>query len=264
MWATLALATVIPMTPAQTGLSLKNVRPVYYLYGQKRADATVLPGDLFMVAYDIAGLQSRADGRIQYSIGLELSNAKGESVFRQEPKDTEANNSLGGNTKPAFAYLEIGTDTPPGEYTMKLTVTDQMAKKTESLSTKFTVSEKKFGFVQNSITLPGLIPTPPIAVPGQEYWVNFALVGFGLGGDKQQPDITVEMQIIDRSTGQPTLPNPLKGGGKQVEEQFKKLWPFQFILQLNRPGRFTIQMKATDNVSKQTAVQSLDFEVVQQ
>lgn len=262
MWATLALAASLQLAPAQQNtLALKNPRPTYGMFGQVRKDTKVLTGDLFMLAYDIEGLQVKEDGQILYSIGMELTSKEGKAVFRQEPRDLQATNSLGGGTKPAFAYLEIGTDTPPGEYTIKLTVTDRTAKQTQSLSYKFEVVSGQLGFVQNSITLPGLHPTPPLAVPGQEFWVNFALVGFALEETKKQPNVTVEMQVIDLETNKPTLAKPFTGGAKEVTEEFKKILPMQFVLQLNRPGRFRIQLKATDQVSKQTATQELDFTV---
>ena len=44
------------------------------------------------LAYDIEGLTVREDGRVFYSIGMELTNKEGKSIFRQEPKDLEATN----------------------------------------------------------------------------------------------------------------------------------------------------------------------------
>jgi hypothetical protein len=264
MWATLALAAALQTVPAQPGdLALKNPRLTHGMFGQQRKDARLLPGDLFMLAYEITGLTIGPDGRVLYSIGMELTNKEGKSIFKQEPKELEAVNTLGGNSRPAFAFLEIGPDTAKGEYTVKIQVTDRAAKKTADLTYRFEILPTSFGFVQASIVLPNNLPTPPTAVPGQEFWVNFALVGFDLDAAKKQPNVTVEMQVIDLATGKPTLAKPFTGESKNVAEEFKKILPMQFILQLNRPGKYQVQLKATDNNGKKTAEQTLDFTVLE-
>ena len=83
MRALLALALVVTFTalsaPAQPGggLSLKNPRLVHGMFGQERKDAKLLVGDIFWLAYDIDGLQTKEDGTVLYSIGMELTDKAG-------------------------------------------------------------------------------------------------------------------------------------------------------------------------------------------
>src|SRR5262249_46660303 len=57
MWATLALSAAL-MAPSQKGtLELKNVRMTRGILGQERTDTKLLPGDVFVVAFDIDGLK---------------------------------------------------------------------------------------------------------------------------------------------------------------------------------------------------------------
>ncbi len=243
-------------------LTLKNPRLVYSMFGQERKEAKLLLGDIFWLAYDIEGLQTREDGKVLYSIGMELTSKEGKSIFKQAPKDLEAVNSLGGGRKPAFAFLEIGTETPPGEYTATLTVTDRLAKKSEVLTSKFEVLAQRFGFVLVGLTQPDYRPTPPIAVPGQDFWVHFALTGFALN-DKKQPDVSIDLQVYDLSTNKAVLPKSVTGQIKEVDkEEFKKFIPWTHQLSLNRPGKFRVQVTATDNNSKKTAGLELDFTVL--
>lgn len=269
MRALLALTLLVTFAalsaPAQPGtLAVKNARLVYGMFGQERKEAKVLLGDIFYLAYDIEGLSAKADGEVQYSIGMELTNKAGQSIFKQAPKEQKAVNSLGGNRLPAFAFLEIGTDTPPGDYTVTLSVTDVPTKKTETLKYPFEIQSGKFGFVQVGLTQPGFRPMPPMAVPGQELWVHFAVTGFDLAGEatKKQPNVSIALDVIDQATGKGVLAKSVTGEIKEVEENFKKFIPWSHPIFANRTGKYKVKVAATDNHSKKTANLELDFEVL--
>jgi hypothetical protein len=277
MWATtLALMTTLNWAPAQSGpLELKNARVTYGILGQERKDTSFLPGDLYVLAFDIDGLQVKQDGVVQYSMGMELTTTqqgKSKSLFKKDPQEQQTVNTLGGTRLPSFALTEIGTDTEPGEYTMTVTVTDRAANKTVTLARKFEVKKLEFGIVR-----PGFVYNdmnerqvgraqiaPPLAVPGQNLVLNFATVGFELKGDKQQPNVTVTMKILDES-GNPVLAKPFKGVATDIDEDFKKLRviPWNFPLQMNRSGKFKIVLQATDEHNKKTAEQTLDLKVIE-
>jgi len=268
MWASLALSALV-LAPSQGGnLAIKNPRPTYGILGQERKDKKVLVGDVFTLAYDIEGLQTKEDGTIQYSVGMELLDKAGKSQFKQEPQDLESVNSLGGTRATAFAVAEIRTDTKPGDYVMKVTVTDRLAKTTKELSYPFEVAAPTLGFVQCCLAYPDdkYRPAPPVAAVGQTYWVNFAVVGFELNKKDMQPNFSVEMRVLDEK-GQPTVAKPSTGGidgsKNPVDERYKKVLPFQFALQLNRPGRYTVELKVKDNVNNKTATQTMEFSVIE-
>ena len=264
MWATLALAVVLQPLPAQANtLAIKNDRITYGILGPERKDNKLLAGDVFVVSFDIDGLQIKEDGKVQYSMGMELTDAQGKVQFKKEPADLEAVNALGGSRLPAFALSDIGLDTPPGEYTLTVTVTDRSNKATQKLVRKFEVQPKKrFGIVRLVLINGNEQPVPPIAVPGQKVFVSFALAGFDLT-DKKQPNINVEMRILDESS-KPTLPKPFSGDVNNVEEEFKKIVPFlPMPISVNRTGKFTIELKATDKISGKSVVEKLPITVVE-
>jgi hypothetical protein len=211
MWATLALATALNLTPAQAGtLQLKNDRVTYGPLGQERKDSKILGGDYFIVAFDIEGLKVRDDGEVKYSMGLEVTNKEGKSQYRQDPQELEAYNALGGGRVPSVAHVFIGTDQPEGEYTLKVTVKDINTGKSDSLSRKFEVSPRKFGFVQLGFSYQApsrevLLAAPPLGVPGQTLLLNFSVVGFDLDkARKDQPNIETSLRILDED-GKPTV-----------------------------------------------------------
>src|SRR5262245_7946446 len=130
MWAALALTTVLNVAPAE--LELKNVRTTYGLLGQERKDEELLPGDQVELSFDIEGLQVKPDGRVQYTMGFELTKkGKNKPEFKYGPVDLEATNSLGGTTLPAFVQADLGLDTAAGDYVLKVTVKDRQGKADE-------------------------------------------------------------------------------------------------------------------------------------
>ena len=263
MWATLALLTALQLTPAQAGqLRLTNDRATYGKHGATRADNKLLPGDSFVVQFDIENVEVGKDGKVLYSIGLEFLDAKDQVKFKQSPQEMEITNVFGGNRIPAFAEVEIGLDTPPGEYTFKVQVADRRAKTSQTLVRKFEVLPKDFGILRLQTTN-GQALAPPIGVVGQDLVIDFATAGFGRDKTRKQPSILVEMNVLD-DAGKPTLEEPMKyGTEKDVPESYLSLrWIIP--LRLNRPGKFTVELKATDQVSKKTSKVSFPVTVLEQ
>jgi len=278
MWATLALMSALSSTPAQAGqLQLKNVRVTYGILGQERKETTYLPGDLVVLAFDIEGLKVAPDGRVQYSTSMELTGkdpmtGKVKSLFKQDPQDLTTVNTLGGSRLPSFALAEIGTDTAPGKYTMTVIVTDVAAKKkAEPLVREFEVKATQFAIVRPGFTYNDMNErgrgapqiAPPVAVPGQNLLLNFAVIGFDLKGQQQAPNVSVTMEVQDEN-GKAVLEKPFTGEAQNIDAEFKKLRfiPFQFPMQLNRGGTFKIVLTATDQHTGKKAPLTLDLKVL--
>lgn len=262
MLTTMALVTALCLAPAQNGeLRLINDRTTYGVLGPVRADNKFLPGDKVFVTFDIDNLRIAEDGKALYSMGMELTNAQGKTFYKRDPADTVAFNALGGSRVPAFAYTELGIDTPEGEYTLRVVVKDRGGKEV-SLNRKFQVVAKDFGLVrlQNSYDPEGRLSAPPIGVAGQSFFINFFAVGFKREGQKMQPNLALEMRVFDES-GKPTLAKSATGEAKEDVPLDWNLVPMQFILPLNRSGKFTVKLKATDMVTKKTAELSFPLTV---
>src|SRR4051812_41019645 len=107
MWTALALTTVLAAAPAES-LDLKNVRLTNGILGQERKDDKYLPGDVFVVSFDIDGLKTKDDGQVFYSIGMELTRkGKEKPEFKEDPKDFFDVNSLGGTSLPRAAVITL-------------------------------------------------------------------------------------------------------------------------------------------------------------
>ena len=97
----------------------------------------------------------------------------------------------------------------------------------------------------SSLALPR---TSPVCALGESLYVGFSTVAFARNGKTKQPDIKVSLRVLDEK-GKPTMPQPLSGrANKGIPENLKFL-PMQFGITMNRPGRFTVELTAVDQIS---------------
>jgi hypothetical protein len=258
--AFVALSTMLPSAPGD--LSVTNVRLTYGALGPVRPNANVLPGDALVVAFDIDGMKVDDNGKVRYSTGLELLDAKDKVLFKQEPKEEEVVNSLGGGSLSAFALVDIGLEQPAGVYTAKVTVNDLATKQSKAITQNFTVLKKGFGLVRvaGSADPDGQNPIALLGT-GQNFWISASAVGFARDKNKDQPNLTFELTIMD-DAGKPTIKKPFTGTVDKGVDSKANSVPVQFYLSLNRPGKFTAVLKVTDTVSGATSTEKYPLTVL--
>jgi hypothetical protein len=269
MLATLAIAAALSLTPAQdkqdSQLKLSNAQITYGILGGPRDTNKFLPGDVLFLRFDISGLSVDKGGRIKYSLAMQMKNAAGETVFSQVPQVIEAVNTLGGSSLPAFAYADIGGSTAPGKYTLIVTVADEITKKKQELPHAFEVRKKDFGITRLGLFYDeqGRTWAPTIFVAGQSAWLHFWTVGFDRNPASKNADVEVRMRVLDDS-GKPTLPNPVTGDTKaQKPPANAQFLPWFLKIELNRPGKYKIEVEATDVIAKKTAKEVLSITVLE-
>jgi hypothetical protein len=262
MGTALALLAVLGLPAAEAGdLRLNNARSTYCVLGPTRAADKVLPGDKYVLSFDIEGITIDDEGKARYSVGFDVADASGKVLFKQEPKEQTAQASLGGNSLPASAQLDVGLQAKPGEYNLKVTVTDLATKKTAELTRKAEVLEKGFGMVRLT-TSSDQDGRMPVSVPGCGEWlfVHCGIVGFTRNDASKQPDVTLSMVIKDEQ-GKPTTAKPVTVVvNKDVPEAAPAL-PLRQLLVLNRAGKFTVELTATDRFANKTATLSFPLTV---
>lgn len=270
MLTTLLLTTALALSPGQTSsLQLTNIRNTYGELGGTRPSGKFLPGDVLFVGFDIEGISIDDDGKVQYTMAMEVLDKANKPIFKQDPADKTDYVPLGGTKLPARAFVTIGLDQEPGTYTLNLVVTDRKSKATQKLSKEFEVAKRDFGIVAvfTSIDTKGEIPAPTTGIIGQAVFVQFGIVGFERQADSAnpkkppQPNVTIEMSPVD-DKGNPTLKKAesftMSGGVDEKDGGFT----LRFMLPMTRTGKFTVRLKATDNISKKTATFDLPIAVV--
>ncbi|HEX4592618.1 MAG TPA: hypothetical protein VH120_22025, partial [Gemmataceae bacterium] len=253
MFGTLAAAAALSLTPAQqaASLNLTNARTTYGEMGALRTDNHYLPDDFFFLAFDMEGFVVSPEGKVSYTMMVEVTNKAGQAVFRQDkPADYDQFIVLGGNRLPGRAWVSLKPDQEPGPYTCKVTVTDRVTKASKALEKQFEVVKKDFGLINLMTTFDadGKIPAPPTGVVGQIIYLHGAVVNFGRGQDKK-PNTTIELRILDEQR-RPTVARPQ---GVFVPKDIPPAAPpasdaafIALVIPLNREGNFTGEVKAVD------------------
>jgi hypothetical protein len=261
MWTTIALLTALSGTPGQADLALTRVRSTHGLLGPERKDETLSPGDILFVSYDIEGVKVDGDGKVNYSTALELTDSTGKVVFKQDPKPNQAQISLGGDSAPGYASLSVGLDTPAGDYQFKVTVKDTISGKEQSLTRNVKVLPRDFALVRATASVDTEAQYPAaVFACGQGVWVHCSAVGFLRNPGDKQPNVVYEIRVLDES-GKPTLPKPVTNAvNKDVPANLSGL-PMAFPLSLNRAGKFTVELLATDQLSGKKAKTSFPITV---
>lgn len=262
MLTALVLAGALGGAPAQPpDLKLNNVRLTVGELGPPRESNKILPGDVLFIAYDIDGLTIDSDGIARYTMAMEVTNPTGKAILEQKPSDRADFAPLRGNKLPGRAYVTVGLDEAPGQYTCKLSVTDPATKLTAKLEVKFEVLKKEFAVVAvfTSHDPKGELSAPTSGQVGQTLYIHFTVAAFDRDPQTKQPNVEIEFQFFD-ATGKPTLvsadgkPTPRKHiqDAKSVPpvKDTDGAFTLQFPLFLNRPGKFTVEIKAKDNVTK--------------
>jgi len=260
MLMTLALLGATTLAPAQDAPKFDNDRFAYGPLGQSRKKGEkFLPGDTVFLVATVKGLTAGNDGMVKYSMGFEVTK-KGEKkpVVKHEGVPRGQLNWLGGGDVPVFAAWSVPRDAEaPGDYTMTLTCTDSASKKSATLSKDFSVDKTKLGFVKVGFSL------PPIAAPGQLQLLDYSLVGFEFDKKDKKSDVTVTIRVLDED-GKPTVAKPLTSNIKSDYNDSPGIMAFHPArIELNRPGKYKVELTARCNLTRETTKEVLDLTVVE-
>jgi hypothetical protein len=226
-------------------LEISNIRPTYGYLGALRPLTGALPGENAHFSFDIKNLKLDEHGRAAYSLAIVVTDDQGNIFYEQKPYNSVAQNFFGGNSLPCSANLSVPLDTKPGIYHVKITIEDRNAKNSATSDFKGKVLEPGFGLIRvgTYADAEGRVPVPPVGVVGGMLYVNFATVGFGRDATTKQPDLQIQLRVLD-DKGQPTFSQPLTGHVKEGVEKDLQIIPLQYGLTMNRSGNFTVELQA--------------------
>jgi len=264
MFTALTVAAALSLAPSQPdALKLANVRLTVGELGPTRKDAKLLPGDVLFIGYDIDGLSIEADGTAKYTMAMEVSDAAGKLIFKQDARELNDFIPLRGNKLPARAFITIGLDQPAGMYACKITVTDPKTKGTSTLNEKFEVTKAEFGIVAvyTSYDELGKYSAPTTGVVGQTININLSVATFTRDTKTKQPNVEFLFEVLDEK-GTPTLGQPKKHIQDSGVDEKDGAFGMRFPLFMSRPGKFTARITATDKVAGKKATYDLPVNVL--
>jgi hypothetical protein len=263
MLTTAIFLTALSLAPGQSGqLRVSNVRTTHGALGPTRPDNKILPGDLVCLSFDVQGFQTDSAGKVLYGVGMEVADSKGDVLFKRAPSQFELPGPGNGKSVPACAKVEVGLHQPPGKYDLKVTVADRTAGATTAVTRSYDVLPLEFGIVRVSLTddREGK-SSAAVFAPGRPGWINFTAVGFGRDNIKKQPHLTATMRVLD-GDGRSVFPKPSSGAINEGVPAQVGAVPMQFQLVFAQTGRFTVELKATDEVTGRKTTLSFPIQVV--
>jgi hypothetical protein len=237
--------------PAQAdgGPEIADLRPTYGHLGAVRPKgAGMLPGDVASFTFNIKNLSFDKQNKAQYSVGIEVKNAKGKVVYEQKPFNSVAQSMFGGNSLPSSAQVSVPLDSEAGPVSWKVTVKDRATGKSTETSGVGNVLEPKFGIIRvgTYADAEAKVAVAPVGVVGGTLFLDFAAAHFARDAMKK-PDVKVEMRILD-DKGQPTTNEPMSGRFRDDIPEGARVVPLQFGLTLNKAGNFTVELTARCNL----------------
>jgi hypothetical protein len=244
------LATV---ATAQAKLQIQDIKAAHGLLGPERKSLLIQPYDEVLFRYTLTGVQVDGEGKADLTEAVALVDASGKTLLEQKLPQNDLL-PLGGGKTFGFVRLTLDEVVPPGDYTLKVTVTDNLAKETVSFERKLTSKEPTLSIVAPSFFADpeGKIPASTSGLVGQKLFFHFKCIGF----DRSQGKIDVDMhvQILD-DKGTDTMPKPIQVSLKTEDpDQLKKakFLTFNGDLTLHRAGKFTLRLTVLDKVSKKS------------
>jgi hypothetical protein len=213
------------------------------------------------LCFDIEGFGSNAAGKILYGVGIEVADSKGDVLFKKAPSHLEVPGA-NGKPLPACAKVDVGLAQPLGTYELKVTVTDWATGTTNSVTRSYELLPLEFGIVRLSVTSDREGKNAAAVLSqGRPSWINFSAVGFGRDKERGQPRVTATMQVLDQD-GRSVLHEPSSGKVDHGVPAKVGAIPMQFRLALTQTGRFTVELKATDEMTGRTATVTFPIQVV--
>jgi len=264
MWVSVVTAVLLGLGSGQTGkLAVANDRLTYGHLGPPRETAKYLPGDIIYLIFEVQNMTFDGDGKASYAVGLEILDAKGTPLHKQQPRNATTRNYLGGTTLPCAANMQVPLESAPGNYTLRVTVIDSATKKAVQTEHKIEVLPKGFGLVNvgTSADPDATIAWSPVGVVGDSIYLNFSTVGFARDQKTKQPYIKASLRILDEK-GQPAGAAKMHGEAKSDVPDNLAVVPMQFGITLNRTGRFTLELTATDMLTGKTSMVSFPVRVL--
>jgi len=220
--------------------------------GPERLSSDYFPHDEVFHRCTITGLQCDAAGSIDVLLESRIYNAAGKET--QSSRDPlKGKLELAGGSFAGTSVVRLGEQFAPGDYTLIVTVKDNLSGEQAQFSRKFTVKPPQFAIICPRFFYGDTEqPAPAGGLVGQLLRVRLKAIGFQKSQGKIDAELTV--QVLDEQ-GKELLPQPKRGALKSddvKEVRAATTLNFTEVIGLNRPGLFTLRLVVTDKIGKQT------------
>jgi len=163
--------------------------------------------------------------------------------------------AFGSESFPATVSVVLAEPVIAGEYTLKVTVKDNLASAETGFEKKLSLKATEFAIVSPQFFHDAgfTVPAPAGGVVGEQLHFHLLTIGFDRAQGKIDNELTV--QILDRDKKE-LLPKPLRMVAEKDDPKVVKelQWlDYGGALLLTKAGEFTLRISVTDRNSKKTA-----------
>jgi len=236
----------------------------YGPFGSRRAPE-FLAGEKIVTRVQIAGLStSRDDNEARFSFQVNVKDEANQVVGRLPTFEFEERFPLGGHTFSLVTILPTPMEPPPGKYSAEIIVTDHLSNQTTQSETPFAlIPWNTFGaqLVYLAKDREGKTHIGPVSPLGDTIHLNFILTGMEARNNKAK--LTISLDILDekqRPIGdvpyKSTNHSPFHSTDSRIGQQFA------YPVFLNKPGKFTLRLKAKDEHSGKEVTHQLPILVI--
>jgi hypothetical protein len=248
---------------AQAKLEIQDVEACYGPLGPPRKTLDVYPQDELHFRFVVTGCAADAEGKVDATLNLKLTNPKGEEVLSQ----TQALKGLlplGGNTFPSSARVALGERVPPGEYLLNATVTDNQSNEKAAFERKLNCKPVEFAVVAPEFFLDPEFKVPAALPTRLGQMLIFRTKVIGIDRSQEKIDVVMTLQAVD-AKGNATMPKPMTFEVKNDDPAtVRKVASLTFRAPIgpNRVGDFTLRIGVTDRIANKTTRLELPLRVI--
>ena len=188
---------LVAASAARAELTIEKIQPAYGRLGPLRKTMTVTAGDEIYFIFDIAGVQADAEGRIDATIRVEVTDATGKSLIKKD-NPIRGVLALGGGRFSGMANVTFGGGAKPSEYTVTVTVTDRLSGDKASFQRKLRYQSGGFHVVspQFFFDAEGKLPAPGGGFVGQTLFLRLKAVGLDPQADRIDAAMTLQILVV--------------------------------------------------------------------
>lgn len=250
-------------TAARADLALRNIQAAYGALGPERKSVDYFPHDEVFFRYTITGLQTDRQGDIDVLIESRIVDENGK-VIPGSRDPVKGKLHLAAGTFSGSSRVPLGSQFAPGEYTLIVMVTDNLASESVQFSRKFRVKPAEFAIVAPRFSYGDTAtPAPAGGMIGQLLRIRLKVIGFEKTANKLETEL--EMQILD-ADGKELLETPKRATLSSTDPaEIRNATHLNFteLIGLNRAGTFTLRLTATDKIGNHTTTLELPLKVSQ-
>jgi hypothetical protein len=251
------VVVVLSATPALAKLEIVNIQPRHGYLGPERKSLDFYPYDEVFFRFQLTGVKLDKDELVQAEMTVQLLDAKGKDVLPNpgEKYALGGATDLGGDSTFGFATVRLDERTPPGDYTLTVTVKDRVSGEQASFRRKLTYKKPEFALITPRFfhDPTGSVPAPMGGLLGERLFYGFVVIGFE--GMPDQAKVEVKLEVLD-AKGKAVLSRVIRSLplDKETEPAKRpKLLGYWGELALFRTGDFTLRITAMDKATKKTA-----------